>query len=517
MEQPLSNAEVYEQKSFAGVMIQNKQERSTPYVLETAKGSQWNYAKAHDALEKGKYIPRVKSLTGKTGSNKITASQIEKRITAPKDGRSLAFLSKVKRSLYSPEGLRLMFRGLAQTLQQAGGNLNQQLYFRENDTTFPNLQTVENDIANLVTRYLRAMDTSVDSTNYDSFVNDPGFVIVRLAGDFAPPFGPEGVNAFLSIVFNIKDYPLFNVLISTGLAGGQVPMGRFYKCWMAWYLIKMYGWDYLNYKDHLTEIKAEGESAKKEKTYKHSQYTVQQYIQLRGGLRDSNTTAVLAKTGAKIGAISNLPMMLPRDEFVKSVIKLIEERPVIIQSQGGEDMARVTTFIDDDKAKRININGFPTELNVKDVKIKEYPSLSKYVELDSFSFVGARPNDGSRVIYQVPKGLLIVTDQKIVKKGESYAIQGGQHAIATALFALGAVKTIEDAKAKAESYKNQLAKLSSKSRGGKASKSTGVDLTMNDSFTFQQFAPQGAMQPTQSSFVQPTQSSFVQQPSFQVM
>lgn len=512
MEQPLSNAEVYERKSFAGVMTKNKQERSTPYVVETAKNQQWNYTKAHDALKNGKYINRAKSLTGKTGSNKITASQIEKHIAAPKNGRSLAFLSKVPRSLYSPAGLRAMFQGLAMTLQQVGGSLNAQLLFRENDSNFPDLSTIENEIVNLVSNYLRAMDTSVDGTYNEAFINDPGSVTVRLAGDPAPPFGPQGVSAFLSVVFNIKEYPLFNVLISTGLAGGQVPMGRFYKCWMAWYIIKTFGWDYLNYKNYLTEIKAEGEKAQQEKTYKHSQYTVQQYIQLRGGLRNSDTTAVLAKTGAKIGAISNLPMMLPREEFVKEVIKLIEERPVIIQSQGGEDMARVTTFLDEDKSKRINITGFPTELNVKDTKIKEYSTtLSKYVELESFNFVGLRPN-GTRVIYQVPKGLLIVADQKIVKKGDSYTIQGGQHAIATAFFALNAVKTIEDAKVKAESYKNQLTNLSKKARGGKASKSSGIDLTMNDSFTFQQFVPQqqGGVAPTQSTFVQ-------QQPSFQPM
>lgn len=528
----LSAAENYEKTKLATTYVENSRydptktnNREPPFVADTAKSATWNYGKAASAREGGKFMPKLPvGPDGKKSQNKITATQILKYITDKSKG-GFVFLDSVPRNLYSRAGLSAVFAQLDFFLANFATGVPASFRYLGNTSNVPAVRVPNGSeegaaqaaVADFVHSSLELMDIENDGRQFDAFQNDNGFVNVRLAGKPAPQFSPNDVAQILQIVADISNHTLIKALISTGLAGGQVNMGILYKVWMAIYILNNYGLGPNNYPQKMAIINDLSAPQTVTKKKKESQYTVMEYVFLRQFLRNTTTVAVIEKTGQKIGNIDNYVMMTERPNLVETVVNLVKASAGQGQQQQDGKVYYYGALLGE-KPKRVNITNFPSDKDLNTDKVKPYATIDKkFVPVNAFTFEHTK-GDIVEVI-SVPQGLLVSGPTKISKPTKSAsgtstgkAMEvGGERAVATALFALGVYKDIEQAIQSTDSaYGSAFTALVKRQRGGvatkKSSKQGTPDLSMMSSGMFSRGGPGfSLMTPSAATFGQQSQ------------
>jgi hypothetical protein len=447
----LNNAQLYEKNAVAARFTPAaKRDAALPFTANDGRTDSWTYEKAQKAAAEGKFIPRLRPKPdGSKTSSKLAGSQIKKNI----EDNSYVYLDRVPREVFSRDGLMELFgarnpeSSIGSFLQYYGSVITEGMKsVGLGGQNVPSPEQALDVVVNQIMDDMASMDPSPGNANYEAFISDPGFVNVRLVGDINPMPIPDEIGAFIEMVRNIKNYPLVAFLVSTGIGGGTSNIGLLYKCWMAASIIRIYGYHRLNY--NFDDIKSKIASIENysgdKKARKVSKYSVWEYENISRYLSSGKVLPAL-DNGFVIEDISNLRVAMPRPEFVKLVV---------------EQAAKSGSFIDDNSV-RINISGFPKDINIAEKRVKVYQNAQdKFVTLSSFRIT---LEDGSTMV--VPDGLLIVEPEKMYTSDGS--VRGGKKAIMTALIALKSVTSMKDAESHAKRYEPSLNELARRKTGCK--------------------------------------------------
>ena len=457
--QPLSTVEKYEKQKVAVMFTVNNDNSITS---STGTSNLWDYEKVHGekgGLKRNVYFNKSAEQNGKKFAATIKATTIKKKIENKGDDKSrrnlpIVFLSKVPRAFYSRENLALAFNGIYNFLSAASANgsltggyayYSSAIAGRNVDAAVDtqyynnNADTLSQDIADTVYNTMR-------SDGHDNFVNDNGYVQVRLAGDDVPELEQNNYGPLFNLVRNTSSNPLVHLMIRSGLAGGEATassLGQLYKIWLAVYILNTFGYSAKSLKNNPSfdeEIRNEAAaeiSVKKDR--KQSRWTIQQYISLSKKLRDGKTVPLLERNGKPIHNMRNYPIMEDRKQFTDLVIRHFKKygKAVI-----GDDPKAVyyNVFAVTDGFKRIDVTEFPAVLNVdENIKLKDLSSagaLADYAQSRAFSFTNM-DNKGVRSTYNLPAGFFVAGPERLANYKGNPIVAGGVPAFATVFYALG--------------------------------------------------------------------------------